>query len=80
MIERGEGTIINVAAMIAFSGPAGPEQMPRRAVYTGTLAHSVAWTQQLHAELATDGIKVQVVCPGALTTRRRTEQARTGRL
>ena len=33
MIERGEATIINVAAKIAFSGPAGPEQMPRRAVY-----------------------------------------------
>jgi uncharacterized protein len=68
MLERGKGTIINVAGMIAFSGPAGPEQMPRRAVYTGTLAHSVAWTQQLHAELASDGIKVQVVCPGVVAT------------
>jgi short-subunit dehydrogenase len=68
MLERGEGTIINVAGMIAFSGPAGPEQMPRRAVYTGTLAHSVAWTQQLHAELESGGIKVQVVCPGVVAT------------
>jgi short-subunit dehydrogenase len=24
MIQRGQGTIINVAGMIAFSGPAGP--------------------------------------------------------
>jgi uncharacterized protein len=68
MLERGEGTIINVAGMIAFSGPAGPEQMPRRAVYTGTLAHLLAWTQQLHAELAAGGIKVQVVCPGVVAT------------
>jgi short-subunit dehydrogenase len=68
MLERGEGTIINVAGMIAFSGPAGPEQLPRRAVYTGTLAHAVAWTQQLHAELAADGIQVQVVCPGVVAT------------
>jgi short-subunit dehydrogenase len=68
MLERGEGTIINVAGMIAFSGPAGPEQMPRRAVYTGTLAYSVAWTQQLHAELAAQGIRVQVVCPGVVAT------------
>jgi uncharacterized protein len=68
MLERGEGTIINVAGMIAFSGPAGPEQPPRRAVYTGTLAHAVAWTQQLHAELAADGIQVQVVCPGVVAT------------
>jgi uncharacterized protein len=74
MIERGEGTIINVAGMIAFSGPAGPEQMPRRAVYTGTLAHSVAWTQQLHAELASDDIKVQVVCPGVVATEFHTRQ------
>jgi uncharacterized protein len=64
MLERGEGTIINVAGMIAFSGPAGP--VPRRAVYTGTLAHLVAWTQQLHAELAP--IQVQVVCPGVVAT------------
>ncbi|MGH8302704.1 MAG: SDR family NAD(P)-dependent oxidoreductase [Steroidobacteraceae bacterium] len=68
MLARGGGTIINVAGMIAFSGPAGPEQMPRRAIYTGTLAHAVAWTQQLHAELATEGIKVQVVCPGVVAT------------
>ena len=68
MLERGGGTIINISGMIAFSGPAGPEQMPRRAVYTGTLAHSVAWTQQLHAELASEGITVQVVCPGIVAT------------
>ena len=74
MLERGEGTIINVSGMIAFSGPAGPEQMPRRAVYTGTLAHSVAWTQQLHAELAADGIRVQVVCPGVVATEFHTRQ------
>lgn len=74
MLERGEGTIINVSGMIAFSGPAGPEQMPRRAVYTGTLAHSVAWTQQLHAELAGDGIRVQVVCPGVVATEFHTRQ------
>jgi short-subunit dehydrogenase len=74
MLERGEGTIINIAGMIAFSGPAGPEQMPRRAVYTGTLAHSLAWAQQLHAELASEGIKVQVVCPGVVVTEFHTRQ------
>jgi uncharacterized protein len=78
MLARGEGTIINVAGMIAFSGPAGPEQMPRRAVYTGTLAHLVAWTQQLHAELAPDAIKVprpepraRAALPGPSASRRR---------
>lgn len=68
MVQHGAGTIVNVAGMIAFSGPAGPEQMPRRAVYTGTLAHSLAWTQQLHAELASSGLRVQVLCPGIVAT------------
>jgi short-subunit dehydrogenase len=74
MIARAEGTIVNVAGMIAFSGPAGPEQMPRRAVYAGTLAHSLAWTQQLHAELAPAGIRVQVLCPGVVATEFHTRQ------
>lgn len=40
MIARGEGTIINVSGMIAFSGPAPQAQRPlRRAVYAGALAY-----------------------------------------
>jgi uncharacterized protein len=43
MVARGEGTIINVSDMLAFSGPASIEKLPlRRAVYTGTLAYIVA--------------------------------------
>jgi uncharacterized protein len=68
MLARGEGTIINVAGMIAFSGPAPQSQLPRRVVYTGTLAYLVAMTQTLHAELAGTGIKVQVLCPGVVAT------------
>ena len=41
MVARGEGTIINVSGMLAFSGPAPIEKLPlRRAVYTGTLPSS----------------------------------------
>ncbi|HEY1479285.1 MAG TPA: SDR family NAD(P)-dependent oxidoreductase [Gaiellales bacterium] len=68
MLARSEGTIINVAGMIAFSGPAPATQMPRRAVYAGTLAHVVAMTQALHAELEDSAITVQVVCPGVVAT------------
>ncbi|MGQ4513190.1 SDR family NAD(P)-dependent oxidoreductase [Streptomyces sp. DW26H14] len=68
MRERGEGTIVNVAGMIAFSGPAGPSVMPRRAVYAGTLAHLVAMSQTLSAELADTGVRVQVLCPGVVAT------------
>jgi short-subunit dehydrogenase len=69
MIARGEGTIINVSGMIAFSGPAPLAQFPlRRAVYAGTLAYSVALAQALHEELAPHGLRVQVVCPGVVAT------------
>lgn len=74
MLQRGTGTVVNVSGMIAFSGPAGPEQMPRRAVYTGTLAHQLAWTQQLHAELASKGLQFQVLCPGVVATNFHTRQ------
>lgn len=68
MQERGEGTIVNVAGMIAFSGPAPASQMPRRAVYGGSLAYLVALSQLLSAELEGTGVRVQVVCPGVVAT------------
>ncbi|MGP3756305.1 SDR family NAD(P)-dependent oxidoreductase [Streptomyces sp. IBSNAI001] len=68
MQERGEGKIINVAGMIAFSGPADASLMPRRAVYAGTLAHLVAMSQTLSAELEGTGVQVQVLCPGIVAT------------
>ncbi|MGI5162096.1 SDR family NAD(P)-dependent oxidoreductase [Microbispora sp. CA-102843] len=68
MRERGEGAIVNVAGMIAFSGPAPHSQMPRRAVYAGTLAHLVAMSQTLSAELEGTGVAVQVLCPGVVAT------------
>jgi len=68
MLARGEGTIINVSGMIAFSGPAIQAQLPRRAVYAGTLAHLVAMTQVLHEELKSEGLRVQVLCPGVVAT------------
>lgn len=46
-----------VAGMIAFSGPAPSAVMPRRAVYAGTLAHLVAMSQTLSAELEGAGVE-----------------------
>jgi short-subunit dehydrogenase len=74
MLARGTGTIVNVAGMIAFSGPADASVMPRRAVYAGTLAHSVAMSQTLSAELEGTGVRVQVVCPGVVATEFHTVQ------
>jgi short-subunit dehydrogenase len=68
MQARGEGAIITVAGMIAFSGPAPSSLMPRRAIYAGSLAFAVAMSQTLSAELEGTGVKVQVVCPGLVAT------------
>ncbi len=68
MIARGAGTIVNVAGMIAFAGPAPAAQLSGRAVYTGTVAHTVAMSQTLHAELEGTGVTVHVVCPGVVAT------------
>ena len=74
MIERATGTIVNIAGMIAFSGPAPSTVMPRRAVYGGTLAHAVTTSQILHAELEGTGVTVQVVSPGVVATEFHTVQ------
>jgi short-subunit dehydrogenase len=69
MVERGTGQIVNVAGMIAFSGPAALEQVGlRRAVYASTLAYSLALSQTLHAELSPNGVNVQVLLPGVVAT------------
>jgi short-subunit dehydrogenase len=69
MVARGEGIIINVSGMLAFSGPAPIDKLPlRRAVYTGTLAHIVALSQALHEELKSQGLKIQALCPGVVAT------------
>ncbi len=68
MQERGEGTIIHVAGMIAFSGPAPSSVLPRRAVYAGSLAFTVAMSQTLSAELEGTGVRVQALCPGVVAT------------
>lgn len=74
MLARGTGSIINVAGMIAFSGPAPSSVMPRRAVYAGTLASTVAMSQTLSAELEGTGVRVHVVCPGVVATEFHTVQ------
>jgi short-subunit dehydrogenase len=69
MIARGSGIIVNIAGMIAFSGPT-PASAPQgqRAIYAGTLAGTVALTQTLNAELIGTGVTAHVVCPGIVAT------------
>ena len=63
MIERQDGTIINVAGMLAFGGPAPLGRSPGRATYVATLAYIVALSQALHEEVKGDGLRVQALCP-----------------
>ena len=74
MQARGKGSIINVAGMIAFSGPAPASMMPRRAVYGGALAYLVTMSQTLSAELEDTGLNIQVLCPGIVATEFHTRQ------
>jgi short-subunit dehydrogenase len=68
MLERAAGVIVNVAGMIALSGPAPSSVMPRRAVYAGALADLLAFSQTLSAELEGTGVRVQALLPGVVAT------------
>jgi short-subunit dehydrogenase len=71
MLARGSGTIINVAGMLAYSGPV---KLPLKgAVYRAALAHLVAFSQTLNDEVA-PAVRVQVLCPGVVATEFHTRQ------
>lgn len=75
MVARGRGTVINVASMLAWSSPIGQEdRLPARAVYAGTKAFVVAFTQLLASETTGTGVHVQVVCPNVVRTEFHTRQ------
>ncbi len=61
-VERGTGTIINIASIVAIA----PERL--NGVYGGTKAFVLAFSQSLHHELASKGVRIQVVLPGATST------------
>jgi len=61
-VRRGAGVIINIASIVAVA----PERL--NAVYGGTKAFVLAFSQSLRHELANTGVTVQVVLPGATAT------------
>ena len=61
-IARGQGTIINIASIVALA----PELL--NGTYSGTKAYVVNLTQSLHNEVAAKGVRVQAVLPGAIRT------------
>ncbi len=61
-VARGQGTIINIASIVAVA----PEVL--NGVYGGSKAFVLAFTQSLKHELAGKGVRVQAVLPGATRT------------
>jgi uncharacterized protein len=61
-VERGSGTIINIASIVAIS----PETL--NGVYGGSKAFVLAFSQSLQHELAEKGVRIQAVLPGATAT------------
>jgi uncharacterized protein len=61
-VARGNGTIINIASIVALA----PEAL--NGVYAGTKAFVLALTQSLQHELADKGLRIQAVLPGATAT------------
>jgi short-subunit dehydrogenase len=68
MVERGHGSIINVSSRLAFSGPMGSSQLPKRATYAGANAFIITFSQLLQSELEGTGVQVQALCPGVVAT------------
>ena len=61
-VARGEGTIINIASIVAIY----PEVL--NGVYGGSKAFVLAFSQSLHHELKDKGVRIQAVLPGATAT------------
>ncbi len=68
-LERHRGGILNVASIAAFLPG------PGMAVYYATKAYVLSFSEALHRELASRGIRVTALCPGPVATE---FQARSG--
>ncbi|MEV0151386.1 MULTISPECIES: SDR family NAD(P)-dependent oxidoreductase [unclassified Nonomuraea] len=68
MLAAGEGAIVTVASLLAFSAGQDDPRMPRRTLYAAAKAATVAFTRTLAHELAGTAVRTQVVCPGVVAT------------
>lgn len=62
MVERGSGSILNVASTAAM------QPIPRQAVYAATKAYVLSFSQALSQELKGKGVSITVLCPGPTRT------------
>jgi short-subunit dehydrogenase len=61
-VARGAGTIINISSIVGIA----PEML--NGVYGGTKAYVLAFSHSLQHELASKGVRIQAVLPGATAT------------
>lgn len=62
MLERGEGRILNVASVAAFS------PLPDFAIYAASKSYVLSFGDALHQELRSTKVTVTTLCPGATET------------
>ena len=62
MLERKSGAILNVASTAAF------QPGPGMATYFATKAFVLSFTEALHEEVASHGVRVTALCPGPTKT------------
>jgi short-subunit dehydrogenase len=74
MVERGKGTVVSFASLLAYSAASENPQLPKRAVYAASKAFLLTFFQLLAVELRGSGVKVQIVCPGIVKTEFHTRQ------
>ena len=67
MLRRGRGAVVNVASLLALSGPL-KAPLSGRATYVGAKAFLMSFTQALALELAGTGVQAMVVLPGMVET------------
>jgi short-subunit dehydrogenase len=62
LLERGRGTIINVASTAAF------QPIPYMATYAATKAFVLSFTEAIACECAGTGVRILALCPGPVRT------------
>jgi short-subunit dehydrogenase len=62
MQGKQSGRILNVASIVAY------QPCPRFAIYAASKAYVLSFTDALHVEVASKGIKVTALCPGSTAT------------
>jgi short-subunit dehydrogenase len=72
MVARGHGAVLNVSSLASF------QPSPRIATYAATKAFVTSFTQAVHEEVRSSGVKVCAVCPGFTRTEFQQRSGATG--